>query len=104
MPHVEVWVRNDLHRMPGREPRYERRAEWDDPRPGGALEIAERTWKFLAYGESAITPDDRGFRHQWEAVRNGFGFGVGDVLVIDGVALRCEAVGFSIVDLRSVHP
>lgn len=102
MPHVEVWVRNDVHRMPGHEPRMERRAEWDDPRPGGALEVAERTWRMLSVGESLLEDVEVEFRQQWEATRRGLGFGVGDVVVVDGIALRCEPQGFSVTDLRTI--
>lgn len=97
---IEVWVRNDLRRTPGVEPRYERIAGWEDPRPATLLERAEGLFRMLTVGEILLDEPELSWRAIWDQHRRGFGFGVGDVLVIDGRALRCEASGFTNVE----HP
>lgn len=93
MAKVEIWIRNDLHRF-GPEPRYERIAGWDYSSLEGPAGVAERTFWFLSVGSSLLDGEELALRGKWDSLNRGFGFGVGDIIVVDGQPLRCEAHGF----------
>lgn len=94
---VEVWVRANLIKHVDDQPergRFLRVAEWDDPDARHPQEAAQRVWRVCSSGAMDLTPLEQEWASQWRARRNGYGFGIGDVVVAQGVSLRCEAQQF----------
>lgn len=97
---VELWVRTDLTRRPdGARAPLTRLAEWDDPDARTARQAAERAWRVCAHSAHTLSPLEREWREGWDAAARGYGLGVGDVVVVDGRALRCEPTGFAPTEL-----
>ena len=97
---VEVWVRATLVKSPedSAEDHYLRMAQWDDPDSRHPREAAARVWRVCSSGATDLSSVEREWAKIWKRNRNGYGFSVGDVVVADGVAMRCEAQGFSPCD------
>lgn len=94
---VEVWVQATLTKHSEDQPaggNYLRVAEWDDPDSRHPEEAAQRVWRVCSSGAIDLTPMEQEWARQWRARRNGYGFGVGDIVVAQGSALRCEAKRF----------
>lgn len=94
---VEVWVRATLVKSPNNESdsAYLRIAQWDDPDSKHSREAAARVWRVCSSGAMDLTPMERQWQQQWRANRQGYGFGVGDVVVAGDAAYRCDVGGFS---------
>lgn len=92
---VEVWVRATLIKSrDGAEASYFPIVEWDDPRSQTPMSAAERVWRVCSSGALDLTEDEKRWQAAWSARRNGYGFGVGDIVVADGTSLRCTRTGF----------
>ena len=92
---VQVWVRATLIKsQDGADPPYLPIVEWEDERSQTPQRAAERVWRVCSSGALDLTDEEKGWHAAWSASRHGYGFGVGDVVVADGTALRCTAAGF----------
>jgi len=97
---VELWIRADLTRRPDGKPAPLRRVcGWDDPTARTARQAADHAWEVCSRSAHVLNPQEREWREAWDAAAQGYGFGVGDVAVVDGRALRCEPNGFSPTEL-----
>lgn len=91
---VDVWVGGDLAREPegGRPLRWI--SGWEDDASPSAVAAAERAWRTCNLGEQILDEDEQRWREEWDRHGGGVRLGVGDVVVVGDVALRCEVEGF----------
>jgi hypothetical protein len=93
---VQVWVRATLIKAPdgGDAGGFRQITQWTDNESATPRLAAERVWRVCSSGALDLTPVELKWQEQWRAHRHGYGFGVGDVAVVDGSAYRCEPRGF----------
>jgi hypothetical protein len=91
---VELWLLDTLARRPDRPARYRRATGWEDTTAPSRTHAAERAWRVCALAPHVLDADEQVWRTTWDAAARGFGFGIGDICVVDGEPLLCTAQGF----------
>jgi hypothetical protein len=93
---VQVWLRDDLTRLHnGQVASHQRITEWDDPTSSSITAAAERAWRTCSWDPSDLELEESVWRANFDDVAAGRRLSVGDVVVVDGQALRCDRAGFS---------
>lgn len=98
---VEVWIRPTLmKRIEGDDAKtpYALVTTWDDPDSTTSVQAADRVYRVCTSGALDLTPQEYEWQEQWRAARNGYGFGVGDVVVADGTAHLCHRLGWDVIE------
>lgn len=93
---VEIWIEDDLQRLPGgrRKPERYLAFSYGDSTSATALEAVHRAWHITNGAIMRLDQNDLVLRQQWAQLVPGRAVSVGDAVRVDGLSWRCTSTGW----------